>query len=120
MDTEDEMKRRAMDIEDKMKKAMGENVYAFMNSLKVVYGYHEDENEIADINLTDKERNIAIEFLMSILKEMGIEKTCKVMQKMLGRKRFNDFSTRSNNSRCGQVNCCKQTKLKSNDCVLIE
>ena len=86
MDIDDEMKRDAKDIEDKMKKAMGENVYAYLNRMKVVYGYLEDENGFTDINLTDKERDKAIEFLISVLKEMGIEKTCKVMQKMIGRK----------------------------------
>jgi hypothetical protein len=109
MDIDDEMKRRASDIEDRMKKAMGENVYGFLNRMKDVYGYYEDENGITDINLTDKERDKAIEFLISVLKELGIEKPAKPYRKCLV-KRFDHSSTRAGNFRYRQGNLRKITR----------
>ena len=75
-----------MTLEDDFRNALGGNVYGFLSYAKETYGIIEDEDGRADIDFNDEERIQTTELFVSVLKKMGIERTCDIIQLMLSRK----------------------------------
>jgi hypothetical protein len=64
---DDEMKR-AENSDDELRKSVVEDVYKFMNRMEVIYGYYEDEDGIIGLNLTNRERDKAVESFIQVLR----------------------------------------------------
>ena len=63
--------------------AKEERVNVFSTKMEDTYGLESNENWIVDINFTYEEREQAIKAYISILKELGIEKTCTIIEQLL-------------------------------------
>ena len=63
--------------------AKEERVNVFSTKMEDTYGLESNENWIVDIIFTYEEREQAIKAYISILKELGIEKTCTIIEQLL-------------------------------------
>ena len=63
--------------------SLEECVNVFFTKMEDTYRLDSNEKWIIDINLTYEEREQAIKAYVSILKELGIEKTCTIIEQLL-------------------------------------